>query len=241
MRCFLPSVGAAALLAVAPVASAAPDVHVDAFASTYVPVSVGVAARAELPMRIRTTVGVGTMPGPYLGMINGIATGVGWYDDITGDLIAAALKNSLIIHPRVGWRPVPALGFHADAGYQIATLGGSLSGAETLAVITGQEVPSEDGETLAELEAAASDHMFTIEAGYQWVVKKRLVIDLSLGGMFTVGASSELTPAGDAPTSPRYERRVDLFTAAGEAYLTQTLKSYVHTPTVGIMVGYRFL
>ncbi len=215
----------------------------DAFASTCVPVSIGVAGRVELPYRIRVTLGVGFMPGAYLDTINGTASAFGWYDNTTGDLIEAALKNSLIVHPRVGWRPSPSLGFHFAGGYQVAALGGSLSGAEVIAAVTGQEVPEEVELGRLEMEAPAVDHLLTIEAGYEIVVKERLVTDLSLGGMFTVASSSKLTPQGSAASGPLAERSnaaVDALASVGETYLNDTLTSYGHTPTVGVMVGYRF-
>lgn len=232
-----------ALLLAAP-ATAADPVHVDVFAATYFPVSVGVAGRVELPARVRLTVGVGTMPGAYLSAINGLCTGFGWYDDLTASLISSALKNSLIVHPRVGWRPSPKLGFHFDVGYQVAALGGSLSGAETIAAASGQELPDGFDGDVIEVDASATDHMLTIEAGYDIVVRERLVIDLSLGGAFSVAARSELARAGEITTPSRFDdtidERLDPLLAQGEEYLTDTLTRYVHTPTVGVMVGYRF-
>jgi len=252
MQTILPVLSALAVsLIAAPALAAGADgdrdeLHVDAFASTYVPVSVGVAGRVELPYRIRATVGVGIMPGPYLDTVNALAVGVGWYGEPTANLIDAALKNSLIVHPRVGWRPVPTHGFHFGAGYQVAALGGSLSGAEAIAAATGTEVPDTEGDAAIEVDAAATDHMLTIEAGYEFVIQERLVIDLTLGGAFSVGSSARLArseavaeprpgPAGADRGDP-----LDPLLRAGEAYLADTLTRYVHTPTLGVMVGYRF-
>ena len=119
--------------------------------------------------------------------------------------------------------------------------------AEAIAAVTGQEVPDTGEDSAIEVDAAATDHMLTVEAGWEFVVKEKLVIDLTLGGAFSVGASSKLSRAGDA-TSVGRERPgagaagdpLDPLLRAGEEYLDNTLTSYVHTPTVGVMVGYRF-
>jgi hypothetical protein len=224
-----------------PATAAAGDMHLDATLGTEFPVSLGGAVSFEGPARLRARVGVGFMPGPYLDTINSLSTGFGWYDDVTASLISAALKNSVIIHPQLGWRPVKKLGFHFGAGYQVAALGGSLSTAELIEAVTGTELDIDTSDAQIEVLAKATDHMVTVNVGYEFVVAKRLVIDTGLGGAFTVGANSSLeADLGSGRGSDRLESAVQPLMDEGEVYLNDTLKSYVHAPMIRIAVGYRF-
>ena len=227
------------------VAHAKEPAHVDAMVGTNVAVNIGAQIRIEGPYRIRGSLGLGFLPGGYLNIINSISTGFGWYDELTADLIAAALKNSLIFHPRIGWRPIPKAGFHFDGGWMIAALGGSLTGAETVAVLTGEELADTPENAIAEIGVNATDHMLTVDVGYEVVVKERLVMDFTLGGAFSVVATSKLEGVTSDSNRPGPGQQLvsgvsEELTAAGEQYLNETFTKYVHTPTVGIMVGYRF-
>jgi hypothetical protein len=214
---------------------------VDIRLKTDVPLSTSLGVGVELPHRVRASLGVGLMPGPYLDIIQGMAVGFGWYDQVTADLIDAALQGSLLIHPEVGWRPLPKAGFHFDGGYSVAALGGAVTGSEALEALTGTELKDRDGQdAVVELTAGATDHMLTVRLGWEFVIAKRLVIDPSLGGAFTVGAGANIeTDLG----SSRFGGAVDnlsSFSSAGEAELVKLLKQYVHTPFVGVSVAYRF-
>lgn len=222
----------------------ASDWHLDASLGTDFPISLHGAVTVEGPYRLRARLGIGWMPGGYLDVINGIITGFGWYDDATAALIQAVLKDSLIVHPELGWRPVENAGFHFDVGYQMAGLGGSLSAVETVEALTGNDLPAEASEAAIDLQAAATDHMLTVNLGWEFVIKDRLIIDTGLGGAFSMSASSELTPnLNTGRTGPGYDAmlaELDETMGEGETLLNETLTKYVHSPMIRIAVGYRF-
>ena len=227
-----------ALLA-GPVSAGERDWHVDVGVGTDLPISLGVYGKVELPYRIRGRVGLGWMPGPYLDMVNAISVGAGWYDQTVGDLIDLALRDSLVVHTSVGWRPLPKAGFHFDFGYEAAVLGGSLTGAETVETLSGEELPREVEEAMVDVKAASTAHLLSVNVGWEFVVKERLVFDVGLGGAFTVGAQSRLS--ADLTTDrPVIVDAVDRALREGEAYLDDLLVRYVHTPTIRVGVAYRF-
>ncbi len=215
--------------------------HVEALIGTEFPIAVGVSVGVETPSRLRARLGLGTLPGPYLDTINAVSTSYGWYDDATASLISAALKGSLLIHPHVGWRPFEARGFTLGVGYQLAALGGSLSTVETVEALIGSELPLDEDDARLEVAVAASDHMITPELGWQLLLRDdSLVIHLSLGGALTVGANSTMTMEASGPLSGRVDSALEPSLTSGEELLDETFTSYVHTPTIGLRVGYRF-
>ena len=220
-------------------ASAEPAWHLDAGLVTEMPLSAGTYLQAELPSRLRFRLGIGWMPTTYLGWVNDISVNAGWYNETTAALIEASLSNALVIHPSIGWRPLDGSGLYVGAGYQIAALGGSLTGLEVVELALGESSWRQDADAALEVQASAADHMLTINMGWDIVFNDVWVVDVGLGGAFTVGARARLEekfrterPAVSGAIDPLLER--------GETYLVDTLKSYVHTPLVRIGVAYRF-
>lgn len=215
--------------------AAPPDaVHLDALAGTTLPLAVEARVQSELPGRLRVGVGVGVLPGAYVDLINTISTSAGWYDEVTGSLIRGALDDSLMLAADVGWRPAPKLGLFFGAGWRSGLLGGGLTGTEVLNAATGADLDPD--RTVAQVSTRAALHQVTAELGWEQIVAKRLVIRASLGGAFTVAAPTDLS--ADLP--PRVAAEVEPVFVEGEDYLRATMKTYVHTPTIAVHVGYRF-
>lgn len=215
------------------------DWHVDAMLRTDVPVLLGVSGRVEAPQRLRASLSIGTLPGPYLDGIQWIATSAGWYDEVTASLIDAALKGSLLIRPELGFRPLPGHGWGFDAGYQLAALGGSLTPAETLGALGYEVTGDREAGDVAEVRANATLHMLTVGTGWEFVVARRLVLSVGVGGAFTVGSRTQIEGL-ESSDRRRPSAALDTAAAAGEAYLDDILRSYIHTPYVSLAAGYRF-
>mgnify|MGYP000577601248 CR=1 FL=1 len=204
--------------------------HIDAGLYTDFPASVGARGTVELPNRVRFSVGAGAFPSAYLGTIQSVATSAGWYSEELATLIDTALSKAFLMRFQAGWRPIEDKGFFFTGGYMpVMAVGGDAEATEMSAAI-------ENAESGYHLTSRLQ--MATIEAGWEWVVNDKLVIRSSLGGAFTLGAQTEATEAVDSDTP--FERARAVGREVVEEYLDETYTQYVHTPTVGVEVGWRF-
>ena len=222
-----------ALTLAAPAAHAGdPQTHIDAGLYTDFPTSVGLRATVELPSRVRFSLGGGLFPDPYLASIQGVATNAGWYSESLATLIDRALSRARVVQPRIGYRPWEQRGFWFATGFQRVFAVGAE--AESVEVATAMEQTNSDQDYFLESRL----DMLTIEAGWEWCIQERLTVRTSLGGAFTVGAQTEARPVtgDDAP----FERVREVGRTALETYLNDTYTRYIHTPTVGVELGYRF-
>jgi hypothetical protein len=208
--------------------------HVDLTAGTIVPVAAELRLSVETRLRLRGDIGIGILPSPYVELTNGVATSLGWYGPETATLIDAALDGSLIVSGSLGARPFRDAGFTLGAGYRAAVLGGSVSTSELLYAATGR-TPERTGDA-AEVDARAGLHMVTAEAGWDIVLRERWILRPSVGAGITLAAPVDL----QANAVPTLEARLEPVLSDGEQYLSETMRTYVHTPTVGLHVGYRF-
>ncbi len=209
--------------------------HVDLMARTDFPVDAGVALDVETPERLRLGLGLGVVPAPYVDAINAVAYAANWYDTATGDLIQDTIGASFVVHPVIGVRPVAREGFVVDAGFKLAVLGGKNTSAGLIAGLTGEEIPEGYSAAARDLRATAVVGMVTTRLGWVWEPTDHLVVRLDLGGAFTVTSTSRVSP----PDGAAAERLWAPLTRAGEVYLDQTMTRYVHTPTIGVGVGWR--
>lgn len=213
----------------------ADGLHVDAVATTTVPLLVGVGGRLETPQRLRVELDLGVFPSAYLDAVNSVAVGAGWYGEPTAVLLDVAISGALVAHPRVGWRPLEDYGFAFHGGYLLAGAGGGdLSGAEAAAVLDERDSDQRDAglDATAQYPARAVIHILTVDVGWELVAWERLALGARLGGAFTVASSSTVDVSGPPIAG-----------AVGEvlaSLLDDTIQQYVHTPTLGIDVGYRF-
>ena len=201
-------------------------------AVTDIPFLVGARGQVEGPARLRLNTTLGWMPRPYVNLLNDVVVAFGGYDDLTAELIEAALQNSLVWRTHVGWRPLEA-GWFVEAGYGLATLGGGIGAAEVVEAATGQDLG--DDTTGFGFDLRTTSHMVDVVSGYEhtW---RRLVIRADLGGSFTVGARSTVERQFPAP---RRGELADMVEDGAEQYLDDTLKRWAHSPTLGLAVGIR--
>ncbi len=210
---------------------------VDVVVMTDFPLDVGVRVVAEGPGRLRLSSSAGWMPPAYLGAINAVATGAGWYDETTADLISVALDNALVFREHLGWRPFPSLGASVEAGVGIAALGGAPTVAGLLGAATGREFPVDQGATPYELSATVV--MIDVVLGWEGVIADHLVIRGDVGGAFTVGANVNAERVGEARFALG-ESLLEQVEVESELYLEETIRRYVHSPTLSLAVGWRF-
>ncbi|MCA9565976.1 MAG: hypothetical protein KC561_20910, partial [Myxococcales bacterium] len=74
--------------------------------------------------------------------------------------------------------------------------------------------------------------------GWLFEVHEHWFVRTSLGFSTTLSSTTNVEPAFEV--DPRRQRGMDLFTTAAETYLDDVFTSYVHTPVIGIAVGYQF-
>lgn len=204
-------------------------------AGTDFPVSLGIKAHVEAPLRLRASTSLGILPGVYVDAMNGILTGAGAYPDATADLIRASIQNSLIWRTHVGGRPFERLGLYGEIGYGLVALGGEATAAAIISGVTGRSLPETERGTPKTFDASATLHMADVEVGYEWIFG-HVHLRASLGGAFTFASSTTITPKF-TPRAPNLMRE---FTSYGESYLDDTFTSYVFTPVLGAGAGYAF-
>ena len=189
----------------------------------------------ESPWRITVSTSLGVMPGPFVSLINEVATGFGWYDDTTAALIRSTLETSLVWRTHLGWRPFVSLGLYVEAGYGLVTLGGSATTEEIIEALTAEEAAAAAGGKT--YNASSTLHMIDVELGYVWDLgESGWYLQTALGFAGTLGSSTEVTPA----FTPRAPQLVARFSDGLERYLDDIYQSYVFTPVVTLGAGYRF-
>ena len=204
-------------------------------AVTAVPAVAGLEAAAELPGRVRIAAAGGILPDPYVRIINGALGGMGAYDEDTGALVQSALQNSAVLRARVGWRPLEDQGYAFHAGYQYIWLAG---GAETAEIFQAAADTDYEVEGSRELTADARLHQLDVAAGHTWALGDRLSLAAEVGGIFTLGARADVE-SPEAVSSQLEARAVDGLTDAAAVYLDEILQTYLHSPTVGLSLGWR--
>ncbi len=209
--------------------------HLDFTAGTQFPIDIAGRVTVEGPLRLQLSTSLGAMPGAYVDAINAVLVGFQVYSQADANLIAAAIKNSLVWRTQLGWRLLENWGFYFQLGYTLVALGGSLTGSEAITAATGKQPPN--GESRVDVKAAAMLHMLGGEIGYQWKLPFGLLIRVAGGAQFTVASSTDLS----APSaSSRAQQKFEPLLQAGEDYLNTTFKTYVHAPYISVQVGYAF-
>lgn len=207
-------------------------------AGTNFPLDVGARVAIEVPGRLVLSGSLGYMPRQYADAINGTLVSFGAYDERTAEIIEAALRNSMVARAQLGWRPFASAGFYFSAGYGVVALGGGLSSAQTLAIITGEPLPADDGSETdpGELTAESTLHQVVGEIGWAFALAERLQLRTSVGGFYTFDANTRLSfrdrPVATTLASP--------LLALGERWLDDTYRQHVHSPVVTATLGYVF-
>jgi hypothetical protein len=214
-------------------ADPAPTWHLAAGIGTDFPISVGARAHVEAPFRLRLSTSIGILPGPYVSTINAFVVGVGGYDDATADLITSALSSSLIWRTHLGYRPFQNHGLYGEIGYGLVTLGGSATGSELLAGVTGATLPPSDRTSPRTFDVASTLHMLDIEVGWDFPVSDHFQLRAAIGAALTVASSTTV----DSGSTGRGGVAA-AFESAAAGYLDDTYTAYVFTPVLSVSGSY---
>lgn len=210
--------------------------HLELYGGTTVPTDVGGGLTLHMPFGLRVSGGLGGLPGSYVDLINDLVIALDGYDETTAAIVKDTLKSSLVGNVMLGWKPLPKIGLFIEGGYRVAALGGSSSAQTILEEVTGVSLPPITEVTDRTYKITSTLHMLEFHLGYDVIIAKHFLIRPYIGGAFTVDAAAEITPEFETMRG----EAVDELTRAGEDYLITTYKRYVHTPVVGLAIGWRF-
>jgi len=223
-------------------ASAAPDLsghQLDVALVTDVPILVGGAVTWESPRRYRGRFTGGVMPGAYVDATNAAMVGFDIYSETVADIIDSALERTVVLHLQGGWRPVQARPMTVWVGYQFWGLGGSTTDLGVFADVMDDALYEAAQDVTGDVDIAIRDHMLTAGIGREWVFDDRVVVGTSVGFSYSLAAPSRAS-ATRAADNEVEQRIMDGVTGTAEDYLTYVFEEWVHLPTVGLSVGYRF-
>ncbi len=229
----------AILLAATSAIAADGDHHLDAAILTDFPVMVGANVTYEAPSRLRGELNGGVIPGPYVDTINWAMTTFDVYSENVANLIDLALRNTLVLRPEIGFRPLPNRGLTVALGYQYLFLGGDTADVQYFTENIEGDLAAFAQDATGDLEVQISNHMIHGEVGYEWLVKERLVLRSTLGFAYTVRANTTVTPTREADNAAEQEL-IDEVAILGEDYLDYVFEEWVHLPMVGVHAGWRF-
>ncbi len=211
-----------------------PRLSLGAEALSEFPLQVGGRIWVELPGRILVGTSLGYLPGAYESAVNNTLVSAGAYDAATGEVIGAVMEDSLVWRVSLGWRPFSNHGAYLRAGYMLAFLETALTPDLVQAAAGSLPVPTSLlGSYLEGYAVETTLHMINAEIGWQWVVGPGLSLRCGLGAALTVGSSSTVTGSNS------HSRQVAALLAPTEAYIDDTLTSYVFTPTVTLALGWQ--
>jgi len=206
-------------------------------AVTDFPLQTGVGASIEWPHRIQLTTSIGRMPRMYLETINDVSLAAGWYGESTANLITSALDNAFVWRTRLGWRPWPESSFYCATGLTRARLDGGLGDTDAAIAVTGASAESGE-QSAAGLEIDTTMYMLDTEFGWRFFVWERLAVRVAIGAAFTV--SSDSVVRANWTPRPRGEAATRRLESGSEAYLNDTIETYVHTVTATTGLGWFF-
>jgi hypothetical protein len=215
-------------------------VKLDLGIATEFPIMVlGATTVLEVPFGIQVRADLGWLGSPYSDAINGFLDAVGAYGsgeaaDATSQLILAALHNSLVFRPGLGWRPFARHGFEIFGGYTLVALGGSLSGKQAITAVTGRTFASQ--EQAVDVTINSTLHNFNVGFGWRWLfLGDRLVLRTSGEYLQTLASSTSLTLSNGATS-----RDLPNISAAVDGYLGGIYKTWVKSPVLSLGLSYRF-
>ncbi|MFT4704050.1 MAG: hypothetical protein ACI81R_001746 [Bradymonadia bacterium] len=204
---------------------------------TQIPTHMGARVEIESPSRFRLGFGLGVIPRFYVEALNATVVGLGGYDRSTAEIVADTLQTSLVMSADVGFRPFAGKRLVIDATYLMLSLGGNAAGVEVLARVTDQEVPAaaQPDVDATRLKIRSTLHMIGVNIGGEWTVAETVVFRAWLGVAFTASARTRV----NAQYEPRNISQLDSFEQFSEDYLDEIYSGFVHTATLGIMIGFR--
>ena len=223
----------AALSGVLPGSARAEGWHLAGGVGTTFPTDIGGRLDLEIPGRLLVSSSVGYLPHAYFSLINDTVQSFGAYDEDTAALIDAITQGGWVWRSHLGWRPFKKAGFFFQLGYGHVELSGNLDDTDALADAVNE--PRIAGADVS-AHAKAVLHQLDGQIGWRWVIAHRLFIRAALGGFWTFSSSTTMTTQSSAASRPT----ALVLARSGEAYLDRTFKSYAHSPTASLSVGYQF-
>ena len=205
--------------------------------TTAFPTDVGIRGVFEGPGRLRLVGSAGLMPSGYLGAINDVATGAGWYTSTDAEIIEVALEDALVLRAHLGWRPLPRQGFQFQVGYSWVGLGGGFTGSEIIEATTGYDLSAFAGDKYS-FAASAALHRVEASLGWEHPLYRGLFLRWDLGASYSFAATAHVEREFDS--NVLVEAVLDRAEEAAEDELVTILEQYVHTPILGLGVGWRF-
>jgi len=201
-----------------PIATAS-SFHVDVGAGTYVPLSIGAEATAELPYRV---------------LVQAI-------NSFEQNLIEAAIQTSLVVRLSAGWRPFSKLGLEALVGYTLLTAGGSVSGADIVDSYlqsTGSTDKFSGNASQAGIPLSATLHSVHVTVDWRFLLwNDRIVLRPSLAYLQCFASSTSVTAT---PARPAGQAVLNKLNADLQGYLNPYFTEYVKAPLIGLTASYRF-
>lgn len=212
------------------------------------PLSVGVAARTDVPLfigaqsyvehgptRLRFTGAIGMLPGTYARLVNGALENAGAYDARLGRALGDTLTSGFAWNAHVGFRPFARTGLLLEAGYGTATLVANGDARSLVGRETGTAIPAVNGVD-TNFAFRSTLHLVDARVGWEWLLADRVTVAASLGISRAVGASTSI----DQPYFSRAPNLAQNAIAQGLAQLDDSLTRYGWVPTAGASAGYRF-
>ena len=207
------------------------------YLATEVPLSVTLGGQLELPSRWRFRLGIGSVPRPYAELANSTAAALGAYDDVTAEVISAALTDSGVVDLDVAWRPLEGSGWTVSVGATALALGGSTSNEDIIAAATGTPRPEGADRAPRLYNVQSTLQLLTLDSGYEWRLGEDWALEAWGGWAFTTASNSQITFNFDAGLlQPLFE----LFAAHAAGALDEVYRSYVHPPIIGVRAHYVF-
>lgn len=204
---------------------------------------VGVATQVPLSWSVQGTLNIhrfflsgdiGWVPSLYSSTINGVARTFGAYNAATEELINQSISNSGLLRLTGGWNPFG--GFEIFGGYSLLTLGGSVSGLDTIEAATGRQF---DRSQIPDSQIPLKFGMQAFHVGLGW--KFEIMDDLFLRfnlAYYQVFASSASVDA--KLSNPEAQRVIDDVEATVSRHLDNIVTHYIKMPVLGLSLSYRF-
>lgn len=223
--------GAAAALLLASSAAARPSRHARLEVDTTAPISVGARLHLELPARLRLSTGVGVLPRAYVEALNEVAIAFGGYDEEVAAVIEESLASSMVWRSRLGWRPFAGAGLYLEGGYTLVALGGGASEARLIALAFGIDTPFDPD---ARYRVDLTLHLLEAEIGWEWWIADAISLRAGVGAATTLVAGARVERQERLPVLGAF------FAETAERELVGIAERHVHTPTLGLALGWRF-
>lgn len=205
---------------------------------TDLPVQFGGGVLVEGPYRLRGRLAIGYLPGAYVGLANTLAQGLAPdYTDKQAKLVRSALRTSLAWRTQLGWRPFADAGFYTHLSYTALTLGGTVRSDDVVdAALARDTLP--DSLPSTDIDFDSSAHMMGFELGWEFDLVEDLVLRLALGWAYTIAAHADVDVR--ATPDPDIRGEVENFENDTERVVERAYRQYLHPPTLGIGLGWRF-